>query len=246
MWYMGCRSFTGDASSSDVSYGYASSPDGINWTKHDQNPIMKPDNNSWDKLITNPNVLYLDGYYHMLYHGMQPSRIGYATSIDGIHWTKYNNNPIFKGESGKWDLHINYANFLYDSIVDSFKMWYTGISVYPSLLFQIGYATAPNDVIWNHLDDHTISQSINYELFQNYPNPFNPSTTIKFALPQNEEVKIAVFNAIGQNVKILLDRRMSIGFHEVVFNAQDLPSGIYTYKITAGLYHAVKKMLYLK
>ena len=77
-------------------------------------------------------------------------------------------------------------------------------------------------------------------------NPFNSATTIKFTLPQKEEVKIEVFNAIGQKITTLLDKRMPVGYHEVQFNAQDLPSGIFAYKITAGKFQAVKKMLYLK
>ena len=85
-----------------------------------------------------------------------------------------------------------------------------------------------------------------YKLYQNYPNPFNPTTKIKFSLPKAEKVKIEVFNLLGKKVRILIDDQLPIGFHEVKFNTQDLPSGIYAYKITAGQYQAVKKMLLLK
>ncbi len=85
-----------------------------------------------------------------------------------------------------------------------------------------------------------------FKLSQNYPNPFNPSTTIKFVLPGREEVKIEVFNALGRKVAVLINNIMLSGYHEVEFNAQDLPSGIYVYKITAGQYQAMKKMLFLQ
>jgi hypothetical protein len=85
-----------------------------------------------------------------------------------------------------------------------------------------------------------------FALYQNYPNPFNPSTTIKFTLPKAEELKIEVFNALSQKVAVLVNEKMPAGLHEVEFNAQDLPSGVYVYKITAGQYSDVNKMLYLK
>ena len=85
-----------------------------------------------------------------------------------------------------------------------------------------------------------------YRLFQNYPNPFNPSTTIKFALPGRGEVKIEVFNSLGQKVAVLINNTMPAGYHEVEFNTQYLPTGLYLYRISAGLYQDVKKMLFLK
>ena len=87
---------------------------------------------------------------------------------------------------------------------------------------------------------------LQFFLYQNYPNPFNPSTTIKFALSSTEEIKIEVFNTIGQKVATLLDKQMQIGSHEVVFDAINLPTGLYIYRIFAGKFQDVKKMLYLK
>ena len=83
-------------------------------------------------------------------------------------------------------------------------------------------------------------------LQQNYPNPFNPSTTIKFALHNPEKVLIEVFTALGQKAATLLDKQMSIGSHEVEFNAQNLPSGVYVYRIVAGDFIAKNKCLLLK
>ena len=87
---------------------------------------------------------------------------------------------------------------------------------------------------------------IQFFLYQNYPNPFNPSTKIKFALPKTGEVKIEVFNTLGQKVAMLINKTMPNGYHEVEFNAQDLPSGVYVFKIMAGDLQDVKKMLFLK
>ncbi len=85
-----------------------------------------------------------------------------------------------------------------------------------------------------------------FTLFQNYPNPFNPSTKIKFELPKQKDVLIKVFNTLGQKVAILLNKQMPAGYHEVKFNAQNLPSGVYIYKIEVGQYTAIRKCLLLK
>ena len=82
-------------------------------------------------------------------------------------------------------------------------------------------------------------------LSQNYPNPFNPSTKIKFSLPKPETVKIEVYNIIGQKIETLLNKPMPAGYHEVEFNGQNLSSGIYLYKIEAGAWQDVKKMILL-
>jgi hypothetical protein len=85
-----------------------------------------------------------------------------------------------------------------------------------------------------------------FSLAQNYPNPFNPSTTISFALPQQANVKLSVYNAIGEEVAQLIHREMNAGFQSVNFDASHLSSGLYFYRISAGNFVDVKKMLLLK
>ena len=85
-----------------------------------------------------------------------------------------------------------------------------------------------------------------YSLSQNYPNPFNPSTKIKFTLPKKEFVTLEVFNTIGQKIETLLNQVMKTGQHEVEFDAQNLSSGIYYYRIEAGEFQDVKKMVLLR
>ncbi len=85
-----------------------------------------------------------------------------------------------------------------------------------------------------------------FSLAQNHPNPFNPSTTIKFSLAQPGNTTITIFNALGQKELILLNRSMTAGDHALDFNAHDLPSGIYFYRIKSGGFQQVKKMVVLK
>ncbi len=96
----------------------------------------------------------------------------------------------------------------------------------------------------NNKNDQSVP--VAYELKQNYPNPFNPSTDITFTLEKQEVVSLVVYNIIGQEVASLISGPMSAGSHIVKFNASKLTSGVYLYRLKAGNFVAVKKMLLLK
>ena len=85
-----------------------------------------------------------------------------------------------------------------------------------------------------------------FSLNQNYPNPFNPNTIITYSLPAASNVKLVVYNAIGQIVKVLENSFRETGNYNISFNASDLPSGIYFYKLEACQFTQVKKMILLK
>lgn len=87
---------------------------------------------------------------------------------------------------------------------------------------------------------------VSYELKQNYPNPFNPTTEIAFTLANQENVSLVVYNIIGQEVATLISSPMSAGSHAVKFNAANLSSGIYLYRLKAGNFVSIKKMILLK
>jgi photosystem II stability/assembly factor-like uncharacterized protein len=85
-----------------------------------------------------------------------------------------------------------------------------------------------------------------FALYQNYPNPFNPTTTISFDLPEDVRVSLIVFNVLGQQVAVLKNESMSAGSYNINFNASDLASGIYIYRIQAGEHQSRKKLMILK
>lgn len=85
-----------------------------------------------------------------------------------------------------------------------------------------------------------------YELSQNFPNPFNPATKIKFAIPQSSLVTLKIYNILGKEVASLISENLNAGNYEVDFNAAALSSGSYFYRITAGEFTSVKKMLLIK
>jgi hypothetical protein len=98
------------------------------------------------------------------------------------------------------------------------------------------------------------SQSIpfSYQLYQNYPNPFNPSTVIRYALPGTCNIRIRIYNLLGQEVASLVNGIQNAGYYEVAWNASNKASGIYLYSIEAVSmdgkenFSSVKKLILLK
>jgi hypothetical protein len=85
-----------------------------------------------------------------------------------------------------------------------------------------------------------------YSLGQNYPNPFNPSTSIKFGLSKSGIVKLIVYDVTGKVISTLLNETFNAGEHTVLFNAENLSSGVYYYKLESGNFSDTKKMLLIK
>jgi hypothetical protein len=85
-----------------------------------------------------------------------------------------------------------------------------------------------------------------FELAQNQPNPFNPSTFIGYSLPSASKVELVVFNMKGEKVATLVNQEMPAGYHLAYFNAAKLSSGVYFYRLTAGNFTDMKKMVLMK
>jgi hypothetical protein len=85
-----------------------------------------------------------------------------------------------------------------------------------------------------------------YSLFQNYPNPFNPNTTIEFQLPVAGEVFLKVYNLLGEEVATLVSTTMPAGVHSIEWNALNLSSGLYLYRLKVGSYVETRKMMLMK
>ncbi len=86
----------------------------------------------------------------------------------------------------------------------------------------------------------------NYFLYQNYPNPFNPTTTINYQIPELSFVTLNVYDVLGSEVVTLVNEEKPVGSYEVVWNAKELPSGIYFYTLRAGSFVETKKMILMK
>ena len=85
-----------------------------------------------------------------------------------------------------------------------------------------------------------------FKLYQNYPNPFNPSTKIKFDVPVSACVNISVYNTIGEKIATIVNEQLEAGVHFANFDASNLPSGIYIYRLTSDKYVFTNKMMLIK
>jgi len=155
MWYTGANGKAWTAS-----IGYATSNDGIKWSKYSKNPILTGNSGAWDLPFTGlPSVIYHDGKYMMWYMG-DNSRdqhfIGLATSPDGVNWESYYGNPIIKtGSSGQWDSkHVTGPSVLFKD--NAFKMWYTNRG-------KIGYAISHNGINWSKHAGNPVFEDIYVE-----------------------------------------------------------------------------------
>jgi hypothetical protein len=135
---------------------------------------------------------------------------------------------------------------------------YTLVSALPS------FQSAQKSLSVDYLNNSTLNVDVNltpnsttgitdnatvitgYALMQNYPNPFNPSTTISYQLPQNSFVTLKVYNILGNEVATLVNEQQTAGKYNFNFKANNLASGVYFYKLTAGNFTSIKKLTLLK
>jgi hypothetical protein len=90
------------------------------------------------------------------------------------------------------------------------------------------------------------SASLTYSLYQNYPNPFNPETIIKFSIPKSQYVTLSIYNLQGELIERLVDEVIPKGVHTFTYNAKNLPSGVYFYKINTENFSKTKKLLLVR
>src|SRR4030042_5805859 len=112
-----------------------------------------------------------------------------------------------------------------------------------TILFKI---KSPLGDKWRKEINVAASKPTTYELSQNYPNPFNPATKIEFIIPNDEKVTLKVYDILGREVKTLVNDFLEAGHHEIMFNADQLASGTYIYRLNFVSYQQIKKMMLVK
>lgn len=242
MWYAGH-----DQSGGDWGIGYATSPDGIQWTRASSDPILVPEE-SWEFMsIHTPIVLQEQGKFLMWYGGQDADfsnggivQTGFATSSDGVTWDKDPQNPILKiGGPNSRDELVALGLGVFKTDASTYSMVYGGIS---PTYFGGMLATLSTTTTVKEIDN----RAAGFTLEQNYPNPFNPATHIRFTLPEARTVRLEVYNSLGETVATLVDERRGQGTHEVTWTPGDLPGGLYLYRLTAGSLHSTRTLLLLK
>ena len=123
---------------------------------------------------------------------------------------------------------------------------FIGKSVSPANQHQMGFWYVYQQQTITAVEDEENTIPTVFKLEQNYPNPFNPSTTIKFAVPERSSVLIKVYDITGSEVATIINEEMEAGWYEKSFNPKALSSGVYLYRMQAGNYVNIKKMLLIK
>ena len=149
-----------------------------------------------------------------------------ASNNAGLTWTALA-QPSFNG-ANYTNYNLSLANYRQNNVLIRIGCYSPYGNTY--LLDDITIADSTG---WTGIEDFAGITPTDFELSQNYPNPFNPSTTIHYAIPNESKVSITVFNLLGQEVANLVNDLQSAGYHEVVFNATNLSSGVYLYRINA-------------
>jgi hypothetical protein len=247
MWYMGSKGPT-------TQIGLATSSDGIHWQKYNDpattdppfansDPVLKVGSASeWDSnSVLDHWVSYSGKGYEMWYSGGSggvPS-IGYATSIDGINWTKHPDNPIHATKPVWGTGFITCCVLEFDN---SYHMWYG--SYVKSDQLKIGYMTSPIETRVE--TGKTDNKNPNDFKLTNYPNPFNPTTTIEFTIRKSKSVTLEIFNPRGELVETMLSERCGEGSHRLTWNAAHQPSGVYFCRLRGESFSQVGKMLLVR
>ncbi len=191
-------------------------------------------------------------FIHCLIEGGMNGFTG--ASFSGTYENCIDSNPLFVSSN---DFHLQNSSPCIGAAIDSIEIagvWYycpvTDIEGNlrpnpPSSMPDIGAYESPfaNPV---GVEENPAVHPTDYTLYQNYPNPFNPSTTIRFSIPEESFVTLKVFNSLGEEITTLINENIIAGNYEVEFDAADLPSGIYFYRLQTGSFVETKKMVLMK
>ncbi len=238
MWFAGVDSIaSGQPTDFRGSIGYAWSLDGEAWNEYPDNPVMMGgEYGSYDYALTgDPHVIYINGIYHMWYASRETwsdpqHQVGYASSPDGITWSRHTEPVLTAGAPGAWDVCIaSFPGILYTG--GAFHMWYTGLSEWPLPLpdpyfYEIGYATAPA----NGISEQEMGEGVSLTV---YPNPSTTAVTI--SAPNIDSGFCAtVYSIDGRIVREL----SSEDEHSIVWDRKNstagfVPSGIYVVVVQA-------------
>jgi len=181
-----------------------------------------------------------DGIEFLLYdiYDRVPDEI-MAYDADATPILKFLTGPKIGGiRAAKDDYRVVYLSFGFEQILE-----HNYPNVQDTLLAR-SISWLNENIVLNTPGDETIAKIYNLE--QNYPNPFNPSTKITYSLADDAQVSLRIYDIMGREVAKVVNEKQAAGTYDVNFDASDLASGIYMYKLTAGHFVSTRKMVLLK
>ncbi len=208
---------------------------------------------SYDSLQINQmvEVAYIKNFTSNVAVKIEIEKENNSVHMTGIVTSSTNTNlslsvPSFQINNGTVFFNASFSQITYADINSgqTVDVWATQ-DAYGNL-YAVQVQQSANSSVTSVENESVNTLPTGYELKQNYPNPFNPTTVISFSLPQQANVVLKIYDAIGQEVATLVNRQMSAGKYSVDFNGSNHPSGVYFYRLKAGNYVEVKKMLLIK
>ena len=213
--------------------------------------VVSGDDHTWthtNQINTNPakpNVPVLSSPAN--HSTLQPLTVAFE-------WRKCDRITNYKLQVSEYSNFSSY--FVNDStLTDTLKI-VNGLKLYTYYYWRVcGKNASGNSNYSDVFDFRTSSSGINiintnipdnFRLYQNYPNPFNPETSIKYQVTKTSNVKLIIFDVLGNEVATLVNEKQSPGTYEVNWNVAHHPSGIYLYRLIAGDFQDTKRMILLK
>ena len=229
---------------------YRSTDDGASWT-HTNFPMNF---RVYSLTVASNNIFagtaeYLDGIYKSVDDGATWQKLSNASAS-----YEYYSNGIFTSDGKLLIGVLNTGIYGSTDLGNTWQLFNNGLtSLYGFVLAQAPngtiYATSGDGVFkstgtTNIGNDGTVINS--YRLEQNYPNPFNPSTTINYNLPVQQHVSLKVYDVLGNEIATLINVEQNAGSHSIDFNASQLGSGVYFYRLETGNFAETKSMILIK
>ena len=219
---------------------YVSTNNGYNWsTEHISGKII--------------NVI--KNYYNFIYAGTNDG--SYCSGNNGISWTNIGLNSTVSTDviryadsalfiATKSGLYRSYNNGQTWKLLHYNSYSFLDFNDYLYLGGGNGILKAPKNNLLTKINDLSGVLLANFSLSQNFPNPFNPSTSIRYAIPRESDVKLVVYDVMGREIATLVNERLNAGTYTVDWNASEFPSGVYFYRLTADNFTETKKLLLIK
>jgi ligand-binding sensor domain-containing protein len=156
-------------------------------------------------------------------------KLSYVDSSGGVFYLDFGRGGGFDFERLGARVRFKVLKEVKEGMIVRLKLYDEGLKLFERS-YRISFEEVPTE----------------YALYQNYPNPFNPTTTIEFDIPERTNVKLIIYDILGREIEILIDKELEPGKYKINFNATNLPSGVYFYLIRAGNFVKVKKMTLIK
>ena len=215
-------------------------------------------------VISGTNILagtYEDGLFISTDSSKHWSSVNTGLTSKDITALYSYNNKFLVGISGEDQNFIIYYNiFISDNKASTWLQYNMGLTsniyIYDFVVAGDNILAGTSQGVWiRSINDTVTTTAVNeskimnptvFMLFQNYPNPFNPITIIKYDLPKAGRVTLKIYDVLGRKVATLINEEKPAGRYQVEFNGSSFASGVYFYRIQAGNYSSVKKMILLK